>query len=171
MQPFAGEIKLFAGTFAPEGWFFCNGVSLNTSQYSELFAVIGYTYGGSGSSFNLPDLRAYAPMGQGQGAGLTNRTVGVPVGTLGETLTGTTIPPHTHSVQATAQVADNANPTTRYFARTSAANMYSTLNDKPVLMAPSALGAMGGNHAHENRQPRLGINFIIAYYGDYPVRP
>lgn len=174
MDPFIGEIRIIPWTFAPVDWLFCQGQEVNVSDYQALYAVIGNIYGGTpGRTFKLPDLQAYAPMGQGQGPNLTNRTLGQPVGAISETLTEAKIPNHNHTAQATGQQADNADPTIRYFGKTQAAsiNTYSTLNTALVQMSPLSLGVMGGGQPHENRQPRLGVNFIMAYNGIFPIRP
>jgi len=170
-NPFIGEIRIFAGKFEPYGWFFCNGQQLIAQQYETLYAIIGNTYGGTPNvNFNLPNLQAYAPMGQGAGPGLTERTLGEPVGEPAVTVTQNQMPSHNHTAQATAQQADSADPTNRYWARTSGANMYSTINDKLVQMNIGALGVAGASLPHNNMQPFLGINFIIAWQGDFPVR-
>jgi microcystin-dependent protein len=173
--PFIGEIRIFAGTFAPQGWFFCQGQRLNIVPYQALYAVIGTTYGGDGSSyFNLPNMQAYAPMGQGTGTGLTPRTLGNACGVPAVTLTDNQMPPHTHTVQGTNATGTSNNPTSRLWAKvisTPQIQPYGkTVAATPVAMHPSTLAPTGSGATHTNMQPFQGINFIIAYEGDFPVR-
>lgn len=173
--PFIGEIRIFAGNFAPDGWFFCQGQKLSTSQYQALYAVIGATYGGDARTyFNLPNLQAYAPMGQGAGAGLTPHTLGHPCGVPAVTLTENQMAPHTHAAQGTNATGTSNNPTNRIWAKvvsTPQIQSYGkTVVDAPVVMKPDALAPVGGGASHSNMQPYQGINFIMAWQGDFPVR-
>ncbi|MDX3775562.1 tail fiber protein [Chromatiaceae bacterium AAb-1] len=174
MDPYIGEIRLFSGQYAPQDWFFCAGQSLPVQQYNLLYSVIGNLYGGNTISFNLPDLRGRVPMGQGNGPGLTPRVPGDKVGESTVLLTIDEIPSHTHTAMGSANVtgalADPANniwgatppnPPGRPRPYNSEAN---------VLMSPQALATAGGNQAHNNMQPYLALNFIIAVNGVYPVR-
>lgn len=175
--PFIGEIRIFAGTFAPDGWLFCQGQQLSIAQYQALYAVIGNTYGGQPNvNFNLPNLQAYAPMGQGAGTGLTPRIIGQAVGAPAVTLSSETqIPPHTHAAQGTNATGTSNNPTNRLWAKivsTPKVQAYGqTVATQPVIMSNRALSPAGSTGAHANMQPYLGINFIIAYNGDFPIRP
>lgn len=174
--PFIGEIKIFAGNFAPVDWLFCNGQLLSVQQYPALYAVIGNTYGGTPNvNFNLPNLQAYAPVGQGSGPGLTPRQLGLPVGESNVTLNAGQIPPHTHTANGTNATGTSNDPTNRIWARcasTPTTQPYGkTLAAQPVAMSQNALGATGGAEAHSNMQPYLGINFMIALVGDFPVKP
>jgi microcystin-dependent protein len=178
MEPFVGEIRIFAGSFAPQGWFFCQGQELNVAQYQTLYAVIGNLYGGvpGGSTFKLPNLQAYALMGQGNGPGLTPSPIGVPGGAAGVTLNTSQVSSHTHAVQATNAPGTSVDPTNRVWAAsvsTPQVQPYGkTVAAQPVVMAAGALSPTGSvsPEAHGNMQPYLGINFIIAYEGDYPPR-
>jgi microcystin-dependent protein len=175
-DPFIGEIRIFAGTFAPEGWFFCQGQPLNVNQFQALYAVIGNTYGGTPNvNFNLPNLQAYAPMGQGLGPGLTPRTLGSPAGAPAVDLNAGNIPSHTHAAQGTNATGTSNNPTGRIWAKvvsTPQLQPYGqTVAAQPVAMSANALSAAGGVEAHANTKPYLGINFIIAWTGLFPVRP
>ena len=110
-DPFIGEIRIFAGKFAPEGWFFCYGQQLPIKGNEALYAVIGQTYGGDGRTyFNLPNLQGYAPVGQGNGTGLTPKTLGKPGGNHGITLTGTQIAPTHIRLMALTQQAPAVTP-------------------------------------------------------------
>ncbi|HEX9022755.1 MAG TPA: tail fiber protein [Geobacteraceae bacterium] len=171
-NPFIGEIRIFAGNFAPDGWFFCNGQMLGVQQYLALYAVISNTYGGNGTTtFALPNLQAYAPMGAGAGPTLTPRPIGQPAGTASVALDETQMPSHTHAAQSTNQAATSPDPTDRLWAKNTGLNLYSTSNNNPVQMAAGELGATGGAASHNNMQPYLGINFIIAWQGYFPVNP
>jgi len=177
MTPFIGEIKIFAGNFAPEGWLFCQGQMLNVSQYQTLFAVIGTIYGGDGQrTFQLPNLQAYAPMGQGAGPGLTPRQIGKPTGKKNITLAMAQMPPHKHDVAATNATGNSSDPTNRIWAKnvsTPAIQPYGQTVVSPVTMHGDAIGPSSSTNTepHDNMQPYLGINFIIAWDGEYPPRP
>ena len=102
-QPYIGEIRLFAGTYAPDGWLLCQGQTISIADNEVLFTLLGTTYGGDGqTNFNLPNLQDTLPVGQGQGLGLTNRVIGQQIGVDSVTLTPNQIPSHTHTVNATA---------------------------------------------------------------------
>lgn len=178
--PFIGEIRIFAGTFAPEGWFYCQGQSLSIAQYQVLYAVIGNTYTPSPSptAFNLPNLQGFAPIGQGTGPGLTTRKLGVPGGKSAITLTNDSqLAAHTHTANGTNATGNSSDPTNRIWARvvsTPQIQPYGkTVAPTPATMSNNALGPAGNAapQSHSNMQPYLGINFIIAYDGDFPVRP
>lgn len=167
--PFIGEIRIFAGTFAPEGWLFCNGQSLSISEYTSFFAVIGAKYGGEGrEKFSLPDLRGRAPMGC---PGLTNQTIGKSEGINAVTLNPSQIPSHTHSVNGTNAKATSNDPAGRIWAKATGTSLYATTNNSPVPMNANALGVSGSSSiiSHNNVQPCLGINFIIAWDGVFPI--
>lgn len=173
--PFIGEIRIFAGNFAPYGWFFCQGQQVNILEFRALYAVIGSTYGGDNRTyFKLPNLQACAPMGQGAGAGLTPRTLAKACGVQAVTLTGDQMPPHTHAAQGTNATGTSNNPSNRLWAKvvsTPQIQPYGkTVVDAPVVMDPNALAPVGGGAPHSNMQPYQGINFIIAWNGDFPVR-
>src|SRR5262247_3782286 len=145
-QPYVGEIRIFAGNFAPAGWMFCEGQLLPISEFETLFNLIGTTYGGDGeSTFALPDLRSRIPMHFGNGFTLAE-TGGVEE----VTLTVSQIPAHGHPLLATAAGAGSADPTTRVFAKPSK-NMY---RDPPpaVAMNPACVGSTGGSQPHTNFQ-------------------
>jgi microcystin-dependent protein len=171
MDQFVGEIRLFAGNYAPDGWMFCNGQSLPIQQYAALYSLLGNTYGGDGrSNFNLPDLRGRTTMGTGRGASLSPRVLGESAGESKVTLTTQNMPAHTHNVNAKAAVspANKTEPAGAIWAETPAEMIYT--NAAPdTLMAPTAVSAFpGGNGAHNNVQPCAGINYIIAVTGIFP---
>jgi microcystin-dependent protein len=173
LDPYIGEIALFAGKFAPQGWFLCDGKILSITQYQALFAVIGATYGGNGTStFALPDLRGRIPISFGQGSGLTNYAVGQMAGTETVNLTTDQMPRHNHIMGASAQTADQAAPTNNILAvePTGSSAFYRTL-PADTTMNPSAIGTAGNNLPFSVVQPCLAVTYIIAYEGIFPSRP
>ena len=177
MDPFIGEIRLFGGNFAPVGWLQCDGQSLPLAQYQALFAVIGITFGGNGSTyFNLPDLRGRVPIHQGTGPSLTPRTLGGNGGTETVTLAANQGPAHSHLVRAgaagtTATTASGnlLNTVTPPRGQSTVPTLYGT--DASVTMNASMIANADGGQPHANVQPFLTFNFIIAYTGIFPQRP
>ena len=169
-EPFIAEIRIFAGNFAPRGWAFCDGQLLGISQNTALFSLVGNTYGGDGrTTFSLPDLRGRAPMHPGRGPGLTDRRLGQRGGLADVTLTEQEIPSHTHTLvspEADVNPADSNDPANAYFARTSS-HIYGAPSGTD---AANLVGGGGSSSPHNNMQPSLGINFIIALQGLYPSR-
>ncbi|MDZ8106685.1 MAG: tail fiber protein [Nostoc sp. DedQUE12a] len=174
-NPYIGEIRMFGGTFAPVGWALCDGQSLAISENEALFALIGTTYGGDGqTTFRLPDLRGRAPIDQGTGPGLSPRTIGQPLGVEAVTITSFQLPQHNHPLTANTNsnpgviTATDKSPVNNVPA-TGTVEMYTRPNDPLVSMSPNAIAPFsGGGQPHENRQPSLAINFIIALEGIYP---
>lgn len=167
-DPFIGEIKMFAGTFAPRSWALCDGQLLSIPQYDALFSLLGTIYGGDGrTTFGLPDLRGRIPLHQGTGPGLTPRPIGQKSGQENVTLSVAQLPPHGHTLNASAEQADATTVAGNLRART-AEDAYSTSPD--VTLASAAIAATGGGASHANVQPFLCINFIIALVGVYPSR-
>ncbi|MCA9966072.1 MAG: phage tail protein [Anaerolineales bacterium] len=171
-EPFIAEVRIFAGNFAPRGWAFCNGQLLPISQNTALFSLIGTTYGGDGRTTTaLPNLQGRAPMHPGRGPGLTSRRLGERGGSETVTVTESQIPNHDHNVQAYARPGDLADPTNRSLARSSGPNTYqSDTTNNLAIMNSAALAPTGGSQAHNNLQPFLTLNFIIALVGLYPSR-
>jgi microcystin-dependent protein len=171
-DPFVAEIRIFAGNFAPRGWAFCNGQLMPISQNTALFSLVGTFYGGDGrSTFGLPNLQGRAPMHHGQGPGLTERVLGESNGSENVTLLISEIPSHTHSLLATTSPASGRDPTNSPLARSRNGLAYqSNVNQSVVAMAPQAVGVAGGSLPHNNMQPYLGLNFIIALQGIFPPR-
>jgi microcystin-dependent protein len=171
MDPYLGEIRLFAGNFAPKDWALCNGQLLPIQQYSALFSLIGDRYGGNGqTNFALPDLRGKAPVHQGNGSGLTPRSVGESGGSPSVTLQIPNIPAHTHTPnsQSSQGVADPTNAIWTNTVGLRGPKFYGPTPD--TLMNPQAIQASGGSQPHNNMQPYLGLNYIISLSGIYPSR-
>jgi microcystin-dependent protein len=162
-QPYVGEIRMFAGNFAPAGWMFCEGQLLPISENETLFNLIGTTYGGDGqSTFALPDLRGRIPLHQGNGFTLAETG-----GVESVTLTVQQIPAHTHPLIATTSLASQQNVSGNVLAEATLFNPY--INAAPAAaMAPQAIAATGGSQPHTNFQPYLCIDFIISLFGIFP---
>lgn len=177
-EPFIGEIRVFAGNFAPKGWAFCNGQLLPIQQYAALFTVLGITYGGDGrTNFALPNLMDAAPIHQGAGSGLTPRTLGEALGAAGVTLNIQSMPAHAHLAQASTGQGTTNNPSGNVFSETPSSGghggqvpMYSPTSASLKNMNAQALSSSGGDQPHNNMQPYLSINFIIALQGIFPSR-
>jgi microcystin-dependent protein len=172
-DPFLGEVRMFAGNFAPAGWKFCDGSLLPINQYDALFSLIGTTYGGDGqSTFALPDLRGRLPVGQGTGPGLSPRTIGEQYGTETVTLLSQQMPSHSHTFIATAGAAAAPNPQNALFANTGGDNMYvpSPVSPQPKAMSQQTVMNAGGSQPHNNIMRSVGMNYIICLEGIYPSR-
>src|SRR5262245_30101764 len=164
-QPYVGEIRMFAGNFAPAGWMFCEGQLLPIAEYETLFNLIGTTYGGDGqSTFALPDLRGRLPIHQGAGFTLAENG-----GVEQLTLTASQIPAHTHAFQASANQASGTTPANQVPAITQASTITPYGTDNPLVqLSPNSVGPVGGSQPHNNFQPYLCIDFIISLFGVFP---
>ena len=162
-QPYVGEIRMFAGNFAPAGWMFCEGQLLPISENETLFQLIGTTYGGDGqSTFALPDLRGRIPIHQGNGFILAETG-----GAEEITLTVNQIPAHAHSYLAAAAPGDIVNPGGNVSANSFNVTPY--INDVPNgNFNAAAVSSVGGSQPHTNFQPYLCIDFIISLFGIFP---
>jgi microcystin-dependent protein len=162
-QPYVGEIRMFAGNFAPAGWMFCEGQLLPISEYETLFNLIGTTYGGDGqSTFALPDLRGRIPLHQGNGFILAETG-----GAEEITLTVSQIPAHSHPFLATANPGGTTNPNPNLTANSPNVPVY--IQDvTDVNMSVQAVSATGGSQPHTNFQPYLCVDFIISLFGIFP---
>lgn len=193
MEPMIGEIRMFAGNFAPRGWELCRGQLLSISSNTALFSILGTTYGGDGrTSFALPDLRGRVPVGEGNGPGLPNTRLGQRGGTYEVTLATSQIPSHSHTMTGGTL---NAQASLHAFSETGNTNIPEgnrlansgtfdnefldsgsdvTMGAGSVQVTGSIDGMQalptGGSQAHTNMQPYLSINFIIALVGTYPSR-
>lgn len=178
-EPFIGEIKMFAGNFAPRGYAFCNGQLMSISQNTALFSILGTTYGGNGQvTFGLPDLRGRVPMGQGQGSGLTPRFLGEIEGTENVSLLSTNLPAHTHSVSLSSPATTSLGTV----MEPGPGSIPAASNQRNAQYAPSAsanttlpgsngnTGSAGNNIPVSVMQPSLALSFIIALEGIFPSR-
>lgn len=162
-QPYVGEIRMFAGNFAPAGWMFCEGQLLPISENETLFNLIGTTYGGDGqSTFALPDLRGRIPIHQGNGFILAE------IGGVEEvTLTVNQIPDHTHPLVASSDVAGGLSPNNSVLGQGNSTTIYRAGNPSTP-MSPQAIAPVGGSQPHINLQPYLCLSFIISLFGIFP---
>lgn len=169
-QPFIGEVKMFGGNFAIQGYAFCDGQLLDISQNDALFSLLGTIYGGDGiNTFALPDLRGRIPLNFGQGPGLTDRPIGQKSGTETVTLTTQQIASHNHTVNSKSDTGTSPNPQNNIVAGTGSLNAYTT-SAVDNQMGNQSIGLTGGSQPHDNMQPFLCISYIIALYGIYPPR-
>jgi microcystin-dependent protein len=161
-QPYVGEIRMFAGNFAPAGWMFCEGQLLPISENETLFNLIGTTYGGDGqSTFALPDLRGRVPVHQGNGVTLAETG-----GAETITLTVQQIPAHSHPMLASNDIPTQTSPQNNMTGQ-AAAKLYRAGNPT-VFLNSQSMGATGGSQPHNNFQPYLCVDFIISLFGIFP---
>ena len=180
-DPYVGEIRIFAGNFAPYGWMFCEGQLLPISEYETLFNLIGTTYGGDGqSTFALPDLRGRLPIGTGQRPGGSNFTLGQMSGAESVTLTTANMPSHQHNSQL---MVNNGNATVNVPSSNSSIANSGTLSGRPfmpdlsysnastdVLLDTGVTANTGSSQPISIMKPYLGVNYIISLYGIYPTQ-
>jgi microcystin-dependent protein len=170
---FIGEIRIFAGNFAPQGWAFCNGQIMSISQNTALFSLLGTQFGGDGkSNFALPNLAGRVPINQGQGPGLTNRSIGESAGESNVTLLSNEMPAHNHGISGRDVSGGLPSPAGTVWGPLSGRtppNTYSSTAPNAT-MSPQALGVAGGSQPHNNMSPYLVLNFIIALQGIFPPR-
>jgi len=167
--PYVGEIRMFAGTFPPNGWMFCEGQLIPISENDTLFNLIGTTYGGDGQeTFALPDLRGRVPIHFGKGITGSDYVLAGAGGVEQVTLNTQQIPTHTHSIVAARDLADTANPgNAKFSTNPTGSKMFS--NSNPTLaLHPTTITPTGGNQPHTNFQPYLCVNFIISLFGLFP---
>jgi microcystin-dependent protein len=163
-QPYVGEIRMFAGNFAPAGWMFCQGQLLAISENETLFQLIGTTYGGDGQeTFSLPDLSSRVPIHQGNGFILAE-TGGVEQ----VTLTVNQIPAHSHPLLATTDIANSGNPANALLSSTATGNKIYAATSPNIQLNNNSIGPDGGSQPHTNFQPYLCVSFIISLYGIFP---
>lgn len=162
-QPYVGELRMFAGNFAPAGWMFCEGQLLPISENETLFQLIGTTYGGDGqSTFSLPDLRGRIPIHQGNGFILAETG-----GAEEITLTVNQIPSHNHATLANSTAGNEPSPINNIWAAESVVNQYTSVNPVVATGSPS-MSPTGGSQPHTNIQPYLCVDFIISLFGIFP---
>jgi microcystin-dependent protein len=160
--PFLAEIKIISWNYAPKGWAFCNGQFLPINQNQALFSLLGTTYGGNGqTTFALPDFRSRVPIHQGDGF-----NEGQAGGQEFHTVTMSEMPQHIHFLQAQPAASNSPDPTNSFLSDVSL-KAYGALNAATTLV-PTSVSNIGGSQPHENRQPFLVLNFIIALQGIFP---
>jgi len=174
-EAFIGEIRMFAGSFAPREWAFCDGQLLGISQNDALFSLLGTTYGGDGrTNFALPDMRDRLPVHQGSGLGLTLKRIGSIYGIENVTLTSAQMPSHKHDFSATTDISTVSDPTNNVLAAQNDGDEYYFSSDTDPTetqeLNSNTLGLAGQNNSHTNMMPSLCLNFIIATVGIYPTR-
>ena len=163
-QPYVGEIRMFAGSFAPAGWMFCEGQLLPISENETLFSLIGTTYGGDGqNTFALPDLRGRIPLHFGNGFTLA-QTGGVET----VTLTANEIPVHNHAFEGSKSAGNQGSPVGFVPASSNTISLYKVPPGALIPMAAQAMGSAGGSQPHNNFQPYLCLDFIISLFGIFP---
>lgn len=171
-EPFLGEIRMFAGNFAPRDWALCNGQILPISQFTALFSLLGTNYGGNGTTnFGLPNLQDSVPLHWGQGPGLSQRFIGETGGSATVTLIASEMGTHSHSPLATTGAGTLGPPTNAYWATSSARDKQFANAAPNVTMAPNLLDPVGGSQPHNNQFPFLVVTYIIATAGIFPQRP
>jgi len=161
--PFMGEMRIVAFNFAPKGWALCNGLPLPIAQNKALFAILGTTYGGDGTlTFNLPDLQGRTPIHVGNGY-----TTGNAGGEVAHTLAANELPRHNHLINATNVAGTSPSPSLTYFANS---NVQPYRTDSGTTMSPDSIVGVGSSQAHNNMQPFLVVNIIVALVGIFPSR-
>lgn len=162
-DPYVGEIRMFAGNFAPQNWAFCNGQLMPIAENEVLFSLIGTTYGGDGqTTFALPDLRGRVPIHIGG-----NHLIGEFGGSESVTLSSGDVAAHGHPLVATSAAAGPSAGPTGMLGSSTTAQFYGT-GPTSITMATDAVSATGGAGPHDNMAPFLATSFIIALYGIYP---
>ena len=172
-QPYIGEIRMFAGNFAPLNYLFCQGQALTISQYDALYSLLGTTYGGDGvNTFNLPNLQSRVAINQGTDSQGNTYAIGNNGGVEQVILTPNQLPSHNHAMEANNNTgsATAASGRAAIFAATNAGVNVYAMGTSTAVMSPKAISFTGGNQPHSNIKPFQCINFIIAVFGVYPPR-
>ena len=161
-SPYVGEIRQFAGNFAPVGWMFCNGQIVSISEYEVLFTLIGTTYGGNGTTtFALPDLQGRVPIHMN-----ASYPIGAKAGLEQVTLTPGQIPNHTHQAHSSGAAGTGESPANSFWANTT--NSSYAPPPASLAMNNASISSTGGNLSHDNMTPYLAVSYIISLYGIYP---
>ena len=176
-NPFVSEIRIVPFTFAPNGWAMCNGQIIAISQNTALFSLLGTNFGGDGkNNFGLPNMQGNVAMDMGSGVGLTQRPLGESGGSQSVTLNTTEIPGHTHAIQGEASGATSTTPANNMFAippappRRPAVDAYKSGALATPVVLGNFIGTAGGGQPHNNMQPYLVMNYVIALQGIFPAR-
>lgn len=177
-EPFLGEIRMVGWNFAANGWALCNGQVLSISQYTALFSLLGTYYGGDGvQTFALPNLQGRVPIHQGSGLGLSPYVIGQASGNENVTLLSTQMPQHNHLVGVSNQAGSIADPTNSVLAQGNSGSGRNAVAVSDYVstaatgtLSPATISMAGGSQPHNNIQPYLCVNFIIALTGIFPAR-
>jgi len=167
-SPYVGEVRLVGFNFAPVNWSICNGNILSISGNESLFNLIGTTYGGNGqTTFGLPNLQGRVPVHQGTGGGATY-VIGQLGGQEAVSISAANYPAHNHTLQASSTAGASATPANNTVG--SGSKIYAPPTDNPGTAMNAAMVSVstGGNLPHNNVQPFLALNWIIALYGIFP---
>lgn len=170
MEGYIGEIRMFAGGFAPRNWMFCHGQTLQVAQNTALFSILGTIYGGDGrTTFMLPDMRGRVPTGVGKGPSLQDIRLGEVDGHERVSLTSAQLPAHTHALRASSTPGD---PVTSLAGAVLAGTTTGNYNHDTLsaTLGAASIGTTGASQPFEIRPPYLGVNFIICVYGLFPER-
>lgn len=169
IDPYIGEIAIFAFNYAPQGYAFCNGQLLSTTSYNSLFTILGTTYGGNGTTnFAVPDFRGKAPVSFGTGTGLSTYNLGDMAGVESVALSLSELPAHNHSLNIYSGEGSTTTDSGNYVAQYGE-GIKSFSNSSDTSMNSNAIGSAGGSQAHTNMQPYLALNYCIALQGIYPT--
>jgi microcystin-dependent protein len=170
--PFLGEIILVGFSFEPQGWAFCDGRLLSIAQNAALFSLLGTQYGGDGqTTFGLPDLRSRVPISFGQSPGTSFYNPGAKAGAESVTISSAQMPAHIHLVNGYSKAGDAATPTSdTVWARSKLGDRVARVSGSNTTMSAGCIGSAGGGGSHENRQPFVALNYIIALAGIFPAR-
>ena len=168
-QPYVGEIRLFAGNFAPNGWAFCDGQFLSIAENEVLFQLIGTTYGGDGqNTYALPDLRGRVPVHQGSN-GQSNYIIGESGGAETVTLSANQMPAHRHAMLASTSAAGATHGPSEVLGSSATMKLYGT--GTPVMaMDPNAITQVGGGQPHDNMPPFVALSYIVSLFGVFPTQ-
>ena len=172
-NPYLGEIRLFASSYAPRGWVFCTGQSMPISGNEALFSILGTVYGGDGrTTFGIPDLRGLLACGTGKSPASPNTyALGQTFGTAAVAVTDAQMPAHTHPIIASTQTATSTNPSNAVFALSATVPEYVNAGATGLVsrdLSATALGTVGGNGAHSNLMPTVAVNYIMCISGIFP---
>jgi microcystin-dependent protein len=170
-DPFVGQLKLFAGNFAPSGWVLCDGRELDIANNVTLYNLIGTTFGGDGvSTFRVPDLRGRVPIGLGSDTFGNTYQLGAPAGAETVTLTTNQMPTHTHSFMVSSAAGTTSAPGNNFLAGLPTGDLMYKKAHPTGSMAGDVLATAGGSQPHDNLQPLMAINYIMAVDGVYPTQ-
>jgi microcystin-dependent protein len=175
-EPYLGEIKMFAGNFAPRGWALCDGQLLAIAQNDALFSLFGTIYGGDGrTTFGIPELRGRLPMHMGNGPGLSPRQIGQKMGSENVTVSASQIPSHNHNMRVSSAAGTQNIPSGGFLASSPGVRLFRPTPPVGIALATNSIGSSpvpdpSGIQAHTNVMPFLCVNFIVALVGIYPSR-